>query len=356
MLADIIDKHNTASSSSTLPVVASEVVAQALLTRVRDEVPVVSAHARLLRAVHSNSASNCSYQPLLCTVVDAIVAASVSTASSATRLAQLLCVAAQVIEHDQRSALAVLASLESLRGFARHVIKLLSVPEPIIAAPALHLLTLILLHPPISDTAAAVVAGQLQQQQQQEQVSPLTILADGLRGKLFDAAHIGRTLVLAADLCHNCQQAAAARGSNNGSSVDDDVVVLDAIAGMVAAIAQCEQSDNSALQAVRAAFFASTELVPAIVHVVAMAKLDRRYLHSVLRMATAILSRPEDATTPLVCALTGESQGSSSSSSSSDNLPSVIGELLELVLSGIEDIDDAMPLMLLGSEKPKLPR
>ncbi|KAJ1661470.1 hypothetical protein GGF38_003611, partial [Coemansia sp. RSA 25] len=126
---------------------------------------------------------------------------------------------------------------------------------------------------------------------------------------------------------------------------------------MVAAIAQCEQSDNSALQAVRAAFFASTELVPAIVHVVAMAKLDRRYLHSVLRMATAILSRPEDATTPLVCALTGESQGpSSSSSSSSDNLPSVIGELLELVLSGIEDVDDAMPLMLLGSEKPKLPR
>ncbi|KAJ2330526.1 hypothetical protein GGI00_003664, partial [Coemansia sp. RSA 2681] len=149
--------------------------------------------------------------------------------------------------------------------------------------------------------------------------------------------------------------AAAARGSNNGSSVDDDVVVLDAIAGMVAAIAQCEQSDNSALQAVRAAFFASTELVPAIIHVVAMAKLDRRYLHSVLRMATAILSRPEDATTPLVCALTGDSQGSSSSSSS-DNLPSVIGELLELVLSGIEDIDDAMPLMLLGSEKPKLPR
>ncbi|KAJ2062859.1 hypothetical protein GGI17_002144 [Coemansia sp. S146] len=333
MLADIMD--NSALNCAQIP--AASEVAQALLTRVRGGRPV-RAHARLLSTTGSGS-----NQQLLCAVVDAIVAAPVSNSATAAaaaggRLSQLLCVAAQLIEQDRRGALAVLAGLESLRGFARHVIKLLSVPAPIVAAPALHLLTLILLHPP-----AKVTAGQ-------PQISPLTILADGLCGKLFDATHIGRTLVLAADLCLNCQQAAG----NGHGAVDDDLVVLDAVAGMVAAIAQCEQSSNPALQSIRTAFFASTEIAPAIVHVVAMAKLDRRYLHSLLRMATAIVSQPEDASTPLVRALTGESQGPSGL------LPSVISELFELVLSGIEDIDDAMPRfgysLVQASEEPKLPR
>ncbi|KAJ2811631.1 hypothetical protein H4S07_001936 [Coemansia furcata] len=278
-----------------------------LLTRVRSGSPV-RAHAALLRATGSSRDSS---QQLLCAVVDAIVAHSASDSG----LSQLLCLAAQLIEQDRVGSLAALAGLASLRGFARHVIKLLSVPAPIVAAPALHLLTLILLHPP-----AKVTAG--------HHVSPLTILADGLCGKLFDAAHIGRTLVLAADLCLNCQQA--------GSSTDDDLVVLGAVAGMVAAIAQCEQS-SAALQAVRTAFFASTEIVPALVHITAMARVDRRYIHALLRMATAIIARPEDAPTPLVRALASESQGPSGP------LPSVIGELFELVLSGIEDIDDALP-------------
>ncbi|KAJ2103341.1 hypothetical protein GGI09_000723 [Coemansia sp. S100] len=328
MLADIID--NSAVNCPQIPVASG--VAQALLMRVRSGGPV-RAHARLLRVAGGGG-----NQQLLCAVVDAIVAAPLgNSATDGSRLSQLLCVAAQLIEQDRRGALAVLAGLESLRGFARHVIKLLSVPAPIVAAPALHLLTLILLHPP-----AKVTAGQ-------PQVSPLTILADGLCGKLFDATHIGRTLVLAADLCLNCQQA-----GNGHGAVDDDLVVLDAVAGMVAAIAQCEQSSNPALQAIRAAFFESTEIVPAIFHVVAMAKLDRRYLHSLLRMATAIVARPEDASTPLVRALTGESQGTLGL------LPSVISELFELVLSGIEDIDDAMPRFgysLPGSsEEPRLPR
>ncbi|KAJ2054217.1 hypothetical protein H4S04_000152 [Coemansia sp. S16] len=328
MLADIID--NSAVNCPQIPVASD--IAQALLMRVRSGRPV-RAHARLLRVAGSGG-----NQQLLCAVVDAIVAAPLgNSATDGSRLSQLLCVAAQLIEQDRRGALAVLAGLESLRGFARHVIKLLSVPAPIVAAPALHLLTLILLHPP-----AKVTAGQ-------PQVSPLTILADGLCGKLFDATHIGRTLVLAADLCLNCQQA-----GNGHGTVDDDLVVLDAVAGMVTAIAHCEQSSNPALQAIRAAFFESTEIVPAIVHVVAMAKLDRRYLHSLLRMATAIVARPEDASTPLVRALTGESQGTLGL------LPSVISELFELVLSGIEDIDDAMPRFgysLPGSsEEPRLPR
>ncbi|KAJ2838306.1 hypothetical protein FBU31_000948 [Coemansia sp. 'formosensis'] len=278
-----------------------------LLTRVRSG-SSVRAHAALLRATGSNRNSS---QQLLCAVVDAIVAHPEKESS----LSQLLCLAAQLIEQDRVGSLAALAGLASLRGFARHVIKLLSVPAPIVAAPALHLLTLILLHPPAKVTGS-------------KHVSPLTILADGLCGKLFDAAHIGRTLVLAADLCLNCQQA--------GSSTDNDLVVLGAVAGMVTAIAQCEQS-GAALQAVRTAFFASTEIVPALVHITAMARVDRRYIHALLRMATAIIARPEDAPTPLVRALASESQGPSGP------LPSVIGELFELVLSGIEDIDDALP-------------
>ncbi|KAJ2815115.1 hypothetical protein GGI24_006157, partial [Coemansia furcata] len=217
---------------------------ETLLTRVRSGSPV-RAHAALLRATGSGSSRNSNQ--LLCAVVDAIVAHSAAD----TGLSQLLCLAAQLIEQDRVGSLAALAGLASLRGFARHVIKLLSVPAPIVAAPALHLLTLILLHPP-----AKVTTG--------HHVSPLTILADGLCGKLFDAAHIGRTLVLAADLCLNCQQA--------GSSTDNDLVVLGAVAGMVTAIAQCEEQSGAALQAVRTAFFASTEIVPALVHITAMAR------------------------------------------------------------------------------------
>ncbi|KAJ1824149.1 hypothetical protein LPJ60_000979 [Coemansia sp. RSA 2675] len=306
MLADTID------NSANCPQMPSE-VARALLARVKSAQPL-HAHARLLKAI----GSPCD-QSLLHAVVDAIV-----DGPPVSSLTQLLCVAAQLIEQDRVGAMAVLAGLESLRGFARHIIKLLSVPSPTVAAPALHLLTLILLHPPA-------------------QTSPLTILADGLCGKLFDATHIGRTLVLASDLCLNCQQA--------GKPLDD-LVVLDAIAGMVTAIAHCGLSDDSAQMAVRAAFFASTELVPAIIHVVALAKLDRRYMHPLLRMVTAIIARPDDASTPLVRALASECQEGS--------MPAVVDDLFELVVSGIEDIDDAMPrfgsTMQQASVEPQLPR
>ncbi|KAJ2493546.1 hypothetical protein IWW37_000412 [Coemansia sp. RSA 2050] len=309
MLADTIDN----SAVNCPPMLEPPEVARALLARVKSGQPL-RAHARLLRAL----GSGCD-QSLLCAVVDAIV-----DAPPISCLTQLLCVAAQLIEQDKMGAMSVLAGLVSLRGFTRHVIKLLSMPSPAVAAPALHLLTLILLHPPA-------------------QTSPLTILADGLCGKLFDATHIGRTLVLASDLCLNCHQA---------SKVLDDLVVLDAVAGMVAAISHCGLSGDSAQMAVRAAFFASTELVPAIIHLVAMSKLDRRYTHLVLRMVTAIIARPEDASTPLVRALAAESP--------EGPMSSVVGDMLELVLSGIEDIDDAMPRfgsgLLQTSVEPQLPR
>ncbi|KAJ2911207.1 hypothetical protein GGI21_000121 [Coemansia aciculifera] len=288
MLADIMD---------TAPVTQAA-VAQALLEHVRAGMPVL-AYARLLRAADS---------ALLRALVDAIV-----SNSAPHILPQLLNVAAQTIELGQGAALSVLAGLSTLRVFVRHVIKLLSEPAPAVAAPALHLLTLILLIPPTA-------------------VDSLTALADGLRGKLFDAAHIGRTLVLAADLCLNCHQ-----------DTSEDLVVLDAVAGMVAAISQYESMNGSAGSAVRAAFFASTELVPAIVHVVALAKLDRRYIHSALRMVTAIVASSSDSGTSLVCALTGEPLATSSESA--------VGELLELVLSGIEDIGDAVPVSQEESSK-----
>ncbi|KAJ2743789.1 hypothetical protein GGI20_003485 [Coemansia sp. BCRC 34301] len=280
-----------ADTMSKAPMPGDSIV-NALLERIR-EGESAEAHTRLVLSLNDSGPW---MRPLLCELASAITATPVD--GKPLLLSQLLGAAARLVEADRQGALAVLAGLESLRGFARHVIRLLSVPLPVVAAPALHLLTLLLLHPPNAPLA-------------------LVALADGLCGKLFDASHMARTLVLASDLCLNCQ---------NGLANNNDLVVLDAVAGVVAAIAGGDD-------VVRRAFYDSTELVPAIVHVTALARVDRRYAHPVLRMVSAIAAQPEDSLTPLFRALTFFS----------DDTPSVVGDLLDLVLAGIEDIGDAVP-------------
>ncbi|KAJ2858462.1 hypothetical protein J3B02_000212 [Coemansia erecta] len=220
--------------------------------------------------------------------------------------AQLICLLASVLEHYGASALDLLASLDCLRQLARHVIKQLSQPYPPAAASALHLLTRLLLLPHSSYIPS--------------KSSPLTIiLGDSLRGKLFDQSHIARTMMLAADLCHNCT-----------GQDPSELLVLESVAGTVACIALHGGREYQAL-------FEITGLAPGIHRLVVLARENRRYLHPLLRILNHFLCNADKADSPLISALMMDTEIGGSGGSA-------IAEVFDIALSGIEDTLCTMPV------------
>ncbi|KAJ2602695.1 hypothetical protein H4R99_001146 [Coemansia sp. RSA 1722] len=223
------------------------------------------------------------------------------------RCAQLLCLLALTVEHYEET-LDLMASLHSLRQLARHIIKLLSESHPVVAASALHLLTRLLL-PPLSYTLVAN--------------SPLAMLSSSLRGKLFDQSHIGRTMQLAADLCRNCT-----------GQDPSELLVLDAVAGTVSCVAAHGGDEYLAL-------FQLLDLAPAIHQLVTLARENRRYLHPLLRILNSLLAMPTNVDLPLIRALTRDSGGE-------DSTGSAAAEVFDIVLSGVEDALNTMPVFGTG--------
>ncbi|KAJ2082005.1 hypothetical protein H4R24_001921 [Coemansia sp. RSA 988] len=299
MLSDILDNADVGGSIPPQKIPAMyEAVKNILLSRVSDKqaeldifATLLQATGRLLTNAQWDSASLSDWvEELLLALVDAVTDIPVSTVYSNHNGAQVLCLMAQLLSHRSNQAIEVMSKLKSLRRLARHLIKLLSQPSPLLAAPALHVLTRILLHPQHTKTA------------HREEKTALTILADTLGGKLFDEVHIERTLILIADMCLNCH-AADELADNPTFTVSDNVIiddlrVLDAAAGVIHAIATAQTSDVSAR------LFQSTAITSAIDHLVSMAKLDRRYLGPLLRMVNPILLYSNgDTTLPLISSL-----------------------------------------------------
>ncbi|KAJ2726075.1 hypothetical protein GGI07_000858 [Coemansia sp. Benny D115] len=231
---------------------------------------------------------------------------------SARACSELLCLLAQLLEDYGCQSLADVGALPNLRQLARRVIKLLSEPQPTVAAPALHILTRLLLLPP-------------QQQQQQTSstsvsaATPLSILGDSLRHKLFDKTHIGRTLLLAADLCQNCTA---------GPRAAEDLVVLESIGGMFECLV-------GAAAVVGLQVSEMTEMTPAIDHLVALAREDRRFVHPLVRFVSALLANSEHANTPLVQGLWVDR--------GDDSMGPAVAEICDIVTSGIEDAPYTQP-------------
>ncbi|KAJ2495444.1 hypothetical protein GGH96_006385, partial [Coemansia sp. RSA 1972] len=193
---------------------------------------------------------------------------------------------------------------------------MLSRPSPLIAAPTLHVLLRILLHPHNTDSLS--------------QHTTLSILAVSPGRKLFDGTHMSHTLVLAADMCLNCVAANMARSATDAQTelVVSDLRVLGSVAGVIKACASAQAKEA------RAWFFQSTAMVLAVLHLVSMSELDRRYLNPLLCIVNSILSLSE-ANTPLVAA-------PNSPQTKSDEL-SIIDKIVELVISSIEDVADTVP-------------
>lgn len=283
-------------------------------------------------------------------IAEAVVGTPIDTvtANAKNNLSELLSLLVQLIEQHPQYTLESLAGLPNLRQLTRNVIKLLSVPSPLIAAPALHLLTLVILLPPYASLSLrpleAIVAG------------------GGLRAKLFDGQHIHRTLELIADLCLNCQSPLLnEKTSNDGclgleygkgmKFVNTDMQVLDAVAGIVDAMSSVLKQEDPA----RTAFYESQELVAAIEHLCSLSAMDRRYIFPLLRMVNSIISgvSTEDLKSPLIQVLyqrhassipsPAGSNGSVSETSTCGNTSSVMSEILDMVVSGIEDTAYTVP-------------
>ncbi|KAJ2805136.1 hypothetical protein H4R20_002214 [Coemansia guatemalensis] len=341
MLADILDNGDAAGSIPLQKIPAlCEAVASILLSRVSDKQAELDAFAGLLRATDrqlanaqgSKISSSNWVEGLLLALVDAVTDIPVSTADVKHNGAQVLCLMAQLLTQRREEATEIMAKLKSLRKLARHLIKLLSQPSPLLAAPALHVLTRILLHPQHTKTLRT------------GQKTALTALAETLGGKLFDENHIDRTLVLIADMCLNCHAADALTDNPtlvvSDSMITDDLRVLDAVAGVIRAIASAQAPDVSAR------FFQSTAITPAIDHMVSMAKLDRRYLGPLLHMVNPILLYSNgDTTLPLIESLLADRPNShiSAADESIVDMPSLIDEIFDAVLLGIEDAIDTVP-------------
>ncbi|KAJ2453007.1 hypothetical protein EV183_000007 [Coemansia sp. RSA 2336] len=307
LLADLLDNDATASS-----MLSEHQIAQNILSRVRSHEQLF-AHTRLLQAL--GRVSGAGWVPCL------LEAVAEGIFVNDGQLTQLLCLFSLLLKQYGDEAVGALESLNVVRKLARHVIKLLSEPSPLVAAPALHVLTRMLLHPRKATEQSSAL-----------KPTPLTILADSLGSKLFDDTHMERTLVLTADLCINC-----CAGAKEAREVDDDLLVLDAVAGVVSAIASAQAHQ------VRDRLFRSTKLLPAIEHLVAMAERDRRYLCPLLAIVNSIMVYSSCNTEwPLVSELVCSRQQPQLEDTSSSS-PSMLDTMVDMVISGIEDMVDTVP-------------
>ncbi|KAJ1719365.1 hypothetical protein LPJ53_005864, partial [Coemansia erecta] len=296
LLADCLDGSDNAQ--------ISERIVQCLLQRIRDSKDVDRGLRELFTAARIPNG------PWLRELLDALANGILDSTAANEGCTQLLCLLAQVLEEYGADALRLVASLETLRRLARHIIKLLSEPQPTVAASALHALTRLLLLAPSASSGRP---------------SPLTILSDSLRGKLFDEAHFGRTMLLASDLCQNCT-----------GEDPSELLVLDSIAGMVSCIA-LHTGQNAANSATPLQL---TEMAPAIRHLVILARENRQYLHPLLKIVNCVLTT-QDQNKPLVDLLFQSSQ--LVSVVTDDDVGSVVAEMFDMVISGLEDAPYTMP-------------
>ncbi|KAJ2159154.1 hypothetical protein GGF46_003242 [Coemansia sp. RSA 552] len=351
--------NGAAAVSQDQALALSTAAASTLIARVQDTRPELDSFAELLRVLDTSTNKVADSSPslpswvgdLVTATADAAIAIPESTDGNEQRGSQVLCLLAQLLTQYAGTATRALAMYAGIRRLARHVIRLLSQPSPLIAAPALHVLTRILLHPQPSPSQA--------------HATPLTVLADSLGGKLFDHAHMDRTLVLAADLCLNCHAADHASGMAAESLealVAADLRVLEAVAGVVRAVSTAQSPS------IRSRFLQTTALTPAIDHLVAMAAIDRRYLDMLLHMANSmLLCAAGNAALPLVAPLYRAYQDQSGDSAATtmetpggrSEEPSIVDMIADMVISGIEDIADTVPRLTpppvgTGSGEPSL--
>ncbi|KAJ1887393.1 hypothetical protein LPJ66_009142 [Kickxella alabastrina] len=296
VLADCVDQL---SDSEGICARLGRIVGQVLATRVREN-NETEALRQLLRATGMREGPW--LDSLLAVVCEAIVelADNDMQGQALRRSSQLLCLLAQLLEDYSAYALRVMSSVDSLRRMARHVIKLLSDPHPAVSAPALHVLARLLLTPVVSGRPTA-----------------LSILGDSLRGKLFDEAHLARTVLLVSDLCQNC----------NGSDKQEDFLVLEAASGIIACVAQSQGAAD------RRRFFEMTEMARALDHLVGVARIDRRYIHPLVSIINHVVR--EGGSSPLVAALCTDR--------GDDFAGSIVAEVFDIVGSGIEDIPYTQP-------------
>ncbi|KAJ1831401.1 hypothetical protein LPJ63_004314 [Coemansia sp. RSA 2711] len=340
MLASLLD-NDDAASVVTRRISPQETATIALLPRVKSQSPELDSFARLLRILNQRAAASASRDDkwvgnLLVATTEAVAAIPKTTNDSSG--SQVLCLLSQLLSEHWSEAAKTLVSLDSLRRLVRHLIKLLGRPPPLIAAPALHALTRILLHP--HDTAADGTVIQ----------TPLTKLAADPGGKLFDSTHMNQTLVLVADFCLNCHAASGGATEPDAASmratlIDSDLCVLDAVTGFIDAIS------NAPTTNIRERFYHSLAIVPAIDHLLSMAELDRRYLNPLLRIVNSILTGAGgDMALPLVASLVQSNASESASALTQDTAgyePSVIDSMVYMVISGIDDVVDTSPRFVL---------
>ncbi|KAJ1728175.1 hypothetical protein LPJ61_004176, partial [Coemansia biformis] len=340
MLAELLGNAGAAEQFSLSQVATLQsAAASTLLSRVGSNGAQLDAFAGLLCAAGAQAAARDApgahgrIRDLTLAVAAATAAVSIEAANGGNNAAQVLSLLAQLLAQHGAEAAEALAGYEGLRAMARHVISLLSQPAPLIVAPALHVLTRMLLRS-YPETPPEC-----------QQYRELNRLAATLGCKLFDKDHIGRTLTLVADLCLDCRAAA----SDDGSLVAHDLRVLEEVAGTVDAMASTQRDGVQAL------LFESTAMAPVFGHLVAMAKLNRRYLGPLLAMTSTVLSCSGGNTAlPLVATLFdnrdyGQADTAAVLQDSSAPLPSIVDELFDIVLSGIEDALDTVPRFTLPS-------
>ncbi|KAJ1766888.1 hypothetical protein IW140_006033 [Coemansia sp. RSA 1813] len=338
MLGDMLDNsHGHSSIQATMGLEISTLrasIVQNILQRIRDGCPDSGSFTRLLGIVESIATAKHAVQddelfswiPLLVsTIGDALIdiddfaslpeTVNDAIANKASRLLRLLTF---VSEQYNAHAIHALSTLPSLRTLTRRIIKMLSAPVPLVAAPALHALTLIVL-----GTSNDVVPSD----------SPLTDLSRSLSAKLFDAEHITRTLTLVVDFCLNCQEP-----TNDPKSVPDDLLVLEAVSGIVGAIVRTKSN-------ARGLFYQSTAIVHAVNHLQQLASFDHRYLTPLLSVVGSIVSLSDDAwfmKSPLLQALFYDSDCSKREGPATSDGDCVVNDVAEFVALCFEDAVDMM--------------
>ncbi|KAJ1727212.1 hypothetical protein LPJ72_006044, partial [Coemansia sp. Benny D160-2] len=436
MLSDILNNacggHASSAAEPAMGAVElcalRESVVQTMVHRARDGDPADSSgsFARLLGAIEhiaatttsaaaSSSARDgcCSTCLLVNEVADALVefdvaklvseqstdGADASAAVAFDKMSQLLRLLTFAIEQYGDHAIRVLSGHPSLRTLARCIIKMLSVPVPLVAAPALYALTLLVLYPNDGNISSAQRQVSCLPVSSSSSSSSLQSLSQNLMAKLFDVDHIERTLTLVVDFCLNCQEPSGMGSqeqqhqqqqlqepSNDTSgeaipnhsgtivngAVANDLLVLDAVSGIIGAIVQ---SDNTSIAAgtTRDLFYQSTSIISAITHLQHLSTYDHRYLTPLLSIVGSIVSVSTTTnnsssnsnsgnngggisrSTPLLqalfarvgCSNPGPESFSSSSpplqvSRNSDGDDSIVEEITEFVTLCVEDSVDVM--------------
>ncbi|KAJ1784461.1 hypothetical protein LPJ59_006353, partial [Coemansia sp. RSA 2399] len=361
MLADMLDNDRRSTQDATMGLETMSAleasIVQTILHRVKcGRCPESGTFARLLSvvtvkqqriataALEDNKKLQWWIPLLISAIADALIGDSATTttttlpetnrvAAEASRLLRLLTF---VIE--QYDTTDVLSALPSLRTLTRRIIAMLSAPIPLVAAPALHAITLLVLgansYPVAKD-------------------SPMYGLSRSLSAKLFDASHMNRTLTLVADFCLNCQEPSSSTShsgneAERGDVVVDDLVVLEAVSGIIGAIVR-----NTG--AVRKRFYESTTVVQAIVHLQQLASYDHRYLTPLLSIVSAIVSLSDDSeqslASPLLQSLLFHAAANDSSLASINDATvgdCIVKEIVDFVTLCFEDSVDMMFPMAMG--------